>query len=305
MAPRNRPAKYWDNRVKKVKSTLFPGLCPCHSDHVNLVEDLSGWDDEQNSARRDPAMRRMFGAHVEGWILLAAVVAPVGAALALTPGRGHLDTADDALILVVVIVAVASTGRRLAAAIAALTSALAFDFFLTRPYNSFRITTHQDLITELLLLVVGLAVGELAARGRSHRLAASDRLDELALLHKVTELTATGQESHVVIQTAVAALRQLLVLRDCSFTRTHPVQIVAHITPQGDLTVGSKSWATESLGLPTKTVDLPARSGGWTLGHFLLAPTPGKPVSHERLIVAVAIADQVGAALVVEHPTPA
>src|SRR5665213_2971367 len=29
LAPRNRPAKYLDNRVKKVKRTLFPGLCPC------------------------------------------------------------------------------------------------------------------------------------------------------------------------------------------------------------------------------------------------------------------------------------
>src|SRR5664280_3929742 len=59
--------------------------------------------------------------------------------------------------------------------------------FLTRPYNSFRITSHQDLITELLLLVVGLAVGELAARGRTHRVAATERSDELALLHSVTE----------------------------------------------------------------------------------------------------------------------
>ncbi len=287
------------------KRALFPGLCQCHSDHVNHVEELGGWDDEPMPARPGLAFRRMFHPHVEGWMFLAAVAAPVGVALALTNGRGQLNNAGAGVTEVQDWVAVAITVRRLAAAIAALTSALAFDFFLTRPYNSFRITTHQDLITELLLLVVGLAVGELAARGRSHRLTASDRLDELALLHKVTELTATGQESHVVIQTAVAALRQLLVLRDCSFARTHPVQIVARITPEGDLTVGSKSWATESLGLPTKTVDLPARSGGWTLGHFLLAPTPGKSVSHERLVVAVAIADQVGAALSVEFPIPA
>ena len=32
-------------------------------------------------------------------------------------------------------------------------------------------------------------------------------------------------------------------------------------------------------------------------GHFLLTPTPGKPVPSDRLLVAVAIADQVGVAL--------
>ncbi len=52
---------------------------------------------------------------------------------------------------------------------AALVAALAFDYFLTRPYGSFRITGHADLVTGILLLVVGLAVGELAARGRRHR----------------------------------------------------------------------------------------------------------------------------------------
>jgi K+-sensing histidine kinase KdpD len=269
------------------------------------MEHQSASSAEQTPTSSGLAIRRIFTEHTEGWILLAALLAPIITALTLTPGRGHLDTADDALILVVVIVAVASTGRRLAAATAALTSALAFDFFLTRPYNSFRITTHQDLITEILLLVVGLSVGELAARGRSHRLTATSRRDELTLLHQVTELAATGQESPIVIQTAISALCQLLILRDCSFTETDPDSTAAQITPHGDLMVGTSSWATESLGLPTKSVDLPVRNGGRTLGHFLLTPTPGSPIAPEQLIAAVAIADQVGSTLAARHPTPA
>ena len=43
------------------------------------------------------------------------------------------------------------------------------------------------------------------------------------------------------------------------------------------------------------------RSGGWLLGHFLLTPTPGQPVSPDRLLVAVAIADQVGVALAADE----
>ncbi len=236
--------------------------------------------------------------------MLAAVVAPVAAAAALIPGRGHLDSADNALILVVVIVAVASTGRRAAAAVAALVSAVAFDFFLTRPYNSLRISRHADLTTEILLLVVGLAVGELAARGRRYRDAAGEGRHQLALLHSVTERNASGQEPEAVVAAASGELRELLDLRDCRYSEREPPGITARVSPAGDVTVGSEVWSTADLGLPTRNVDLPVRAGGWLLGHFLLTPTPGRPVSHERLQVAVTIANQVGSALVNDDSRP-
>jgi len=229
--------------------------------------------------------------------MAAAVAAPLAASVALIQARGHLDSADNALILVVVIVAVASTGRRLAAAVAALVSALSFDFFLTRPYGSFRISRHSDLITEILLLVVGLAVGELAARGRHHRTAAGIGRQQLAALHSVTELAASGQDTRLVVAAATDELRELLELRDCRFTGRDPGGLTARVTPAGEVTVGKELWATEDLGLPSRNVDLPVRSGGWLLGHFVLTPTPGHPVSHQSLLVAVALADQVGAAL--------
>ena len=49
------------------------------------------------------------------WLPLLAVLGPVVVALALTPWRDRLAGADDALILVVVIVAVATAGYRWAA----------------------------------------------------------------------------------------------------------------------------------------------------------------------------------------------
>jgi hypothetical protein len=51
---------------------------------------------------------------------LVPIVGPLGAAALLIPGRGHLDSADDALILVLVTVAVALRGNRAAAALCAL-----------------------------------------------------------------------------------------------------------------------------------------------------------------------------------------
>ena len=259
------------------------------------------WQQGQDAGARPSAARRPV-VGVDTWIMVAAVVAPIAAAAVLIPWRSQLDTADTALFLVVVIVAVASTGRRMAAATAALVSALSFDFFLTRPYQSFRITSHSDFITEILLLVVGLAVGELAARGRHHRDAAWQGRRQMALLHSVTELAATGKDPQVVVATASSELLELLFLRDCRFTAHGTEQAVARVTPDGRVTVGKDTWSTDDLGLP-RNVDLPVRSGGWLLGHFLLTPTPGKPVPSDRLLVAVAIADQVGVALAAEDPS--
>jgi K+-sensing histidine kinase KdpD len=251
--------------------------------------------------RSEPSGRRHLGLTTDGWILVAAVAAPIAMAALLIPWRDQLDAADGALFLVVVIVAIASTGRRLAAVVAALVSALAFDYFLTIPYESFRITNHQDLISEILLVVVGLAVGELAAQGRRHRDAASTAREHVAKLHAVTELAATGRDPALVVTSAASALRELLALRQCRFTRSDSGVASARVTPDGDVVIGTEVWSTEALGLPTRNVDLPVRSSGWVLGHFVLVPTPGVPVTGDQLRVAVAIADQVGAALAAEE----
>ena len=231
------------------------------------------------------------------WMLLAvAVLAPVAVALLLTPWRDRLAAADNALILVVVIVAVATAGHRWAAAVCAVASALSFDFFLTRPYGSLRITRSSDLVTEILLLVVGLAVGDLAARGRTHRVAAWQGRDHLAVLHRVTGMAAGGRDPDEVVQRAALELSRLLGLRSCTFRRGD-TGLVARVEPDGEVRLGAVSWSADDLGLPHRGVDLPVRSAGRVLGHFVLMPVPGTRVSRASLEVAVDIADQVGAAL--------
>ena len=178
-----------------------------------------GREGEPGPSGPEPAVRRRLGLTTDGWILVAAVATPIAMAAVLVPWRDQLDAADGALFLVVVIVAIASTGRRLAATLAAVVSALAFDFLLTVPYESFRITNHQDLVSEILLIVVGLAVGELAAQGQRHRDAASTSRQHVAQLHAVTELTATGRDPALVVASAASALRELLTLRECQI---HP-----------------------------------------------------------------------------------
>jgi K+-sensing histidine kinase KdpD len=233
------------------------------------------------------------------WILAgAALLTPIAVSLLLIPWRDRLTAADDALILVVVVVAVASWGNRWAAALCALASALSLDVFLTRPYGSFRISRSADLVTTILLLVVGLVVGEVAARGLKSRADARRGREHLAMLHAVNELTADGRAPEDVVAGARGELVRLLSLRSCTFARAGDIP-AATILSDGTVVIHSVAWNTEDLGLPHRGVDLPVRSGGSTLGHFVLVPVPGVPVSRDLLVVAVALADQVGAALAV------
>ncbi|MGH9081130.1 MAG: DUF4118 domain-containing protein [Acidimicrobiales bacterium] len=238
------------------------------------------------------------------WLIwLLAVVAPVGTALALIPGRGQLSAANDALIFVVVTVAIATSGRRGAAALAALVSAATFDFFLTHPYQSFRIDDQADLTTELLFVVVGLIVGELAARGRRYRTAAAEGRYGLDRIHGVGEQIVKGEDPDFIMMNVATQLRELLALQDCRFTGDRPSGKGAWIQTDGTVRLNPLRWPAASVGLPTRQVELPVRGGGRVLGTFILTPTPGEPISHERCVVAVALTDQLGAALAARSGT--
>ena len=64
---------------------------------------------------------------------------------------------------------------RLAGVLCALSAGVWFDFFLTEPYNRFTIDDRADAETTVLLLLVGVAVTELCARGRRQAALASPR----------------------------------------------------------------------------------------------------------------------------------
>jgi PAS domain S-box-containing protein len=92
-------------------------------------------------------------------LLATGLVAPLVAALILLPLRNSLTSA--AMLMVLVVVGVASTGDRLAGWLAALSAGLWFDRILTPKH-----ATAADVETTLVLLLVGVAVTEIAHRGR-------------------------------------------------------------------------------------------------------------------------------------------
>jgi poly-gamma-glutamate capsule biosynthesis protein CapA/YwtB (metallophosphatase superfamily) len=237
------------------------------------------------------------GAHRTWWALLAGLSGPPAVAAALVPLRHAIDNANVALLLATSVVAVASLGRRSAAVVAAVSAMVWFDFFHTQPYQSFRINSRDDVVTATVLLAVGLLVGELAVRGRRHRAAAREGSSDIALIHSVAELVAAGEPADYVVLVVATQLQGLLALRDCRFERPASDRLMARIERSGDVVIGELRWGVHSMGFPGREVELPVVVRGETVGRYVLVPTPGVPVSFDRRVVAVAVADQVGSAL--------
>ncbi len=95
------------------------------------------------------------------WSAFGAIAAIAVAGL-LVPVRSTIDNTNVALILVLVVVAAATFGGRTAGAVTSIVSALAFNYFQTEPFYTLRISDRDDIVSAVLLLVVGLAVGEIA-----------------------------------------------------------------------------------------------------------------------------------------------
>ncbi|MGZ8751917.1 MAG: DUF4118 domain-containing protein, partial [Acidimicrobiia bacterium] len=119
-------------------------------------------------------------------------LAPIAVAALLVTVRSELVAANLALIMVLVVVGAAVIGGRAGGAIAAVMSVISYDFFLTEPYLSFRIESADDIETTILLLVIGLVVGQLVTIGRRRGRAAEEAHEEITRLHRVAELAAGG-----------------------------------------------------------------------------------------------------------------
>jgi K+-sensing histidine kinase KdpD len=231
--------------------------------------------------------------------LIAGVVLPFGSAAALVPLRDDIDNTNVALLLVVTVVAVAASGRRPAALVAAASSAASFNLLHTQPYGSLRIHSSNDLRTDLFLLAVGVAVGEIAAWGRREHLAAESTRRDLAVVGGISGLAADGESPDRVLTMTAAELTHLLELESCTFEFVPPGgDLTPHIRRDGSVHWGPNVWDAARWGLPTVGADLAVQSGGRIMGRFFLHPTVGVPISAERLRLAATLADQAGAALV-------
>src|SRR5438093_4744284 len=142
---------------------------------------------------------------------------PIVVAAALVPLRGHVAAVNVALLLTLVVVTMGALGGRAAGALGAVTAAMSFDFFFTRPYLSFVIHDADDVEMTALLLALGLLSGWLASQLRwtRHRLAGGR--SELDRIRHLAGEVARGSDPADVILTAQTELSDLLGLAGCTF----------------------------------------------------------------------------------------
>ncbi|MGZ4689987.1 MAG: DUF4118 domain-containing protein [Acidimicrobiia bacterium] len=225
----------------------------------------------------------------------AGAVVPILVAAALVPFRHDLDRATLVLVLVVVVVGVARTSDRIAAVIAAVSAAASFDFFLTRPYTSLRITSADDLEVATMLLVIGLIVGQLAISGRRLRTDADRARDELHRLEAVADRIAKEPELLGLVEMVEGQVAKVMDLASCRFSLARPP--VPELRADGTVESSSHTLVDGEFALPAEGVGLLVENAGVPMGWLRLVPDRRVGVSLETRKVAVALAQQLGAAL--------
>ena len=229
--------------------------------------------------------------------IVAALAAPLAAAAVLLPFRGSWPNTNVALLLVVVVVAVAAMGNRVAGGLAAVWAAIWFDFFFTLPYYRFTIRSSADVTTAVLLLVTGIAVSQLAARVRQLKVVAITDAGYLAQIHETAALAKSARFPDAVVDHVKGELIRLLDLEGSRFEYGSLLGHPPRLEPDGAITVGLSRWDIEQWGLPGDEIELRTFGNGHYFGRFMLKARPGSKPSLQARLVAVALADEAGRAL--------
>lgn len=242
-------------------------------------------------------------ARAEWWtaaVRSGAALGPLAICALLATDRRDVTQVIAVLVLVLWVVLAASTADRVAALIAAVSGGLWFDFFLARPYHRFAIADTAHIIATVLLVLIGVAVAELALWGRRQQAGAARRSGYLdGLLASAAAIREGGTPARAVTEIAARQIAETLDVERCTFV-DGPIRDARIAVLAQDGTVvraGHRSDVTR-LGMPTdEYVAIPVQRGPTVLGYFRVSSAT--QVSHpsgEQCRVAVLLADQVAGA---------
>ena len=233
-------------------------------------------------------------------VRLVSVAAPLVTCLVLSTVRDQVTVATSVLLLVVWVVGAAATGDRLAGVLAAISAGAWFDFFLTEPYLRFTIADPDDVEATLLLVLISLAVTEVALWGHRQQTQAALRSGYLDGVLAAARAVAEGDLPTSSVTDVVARqIAEVLAADSCGYVEG-PVRDarVAVLDHDGVLTRNGRAVDVDRTGLPTdEYLAVLVRRGPDVVGHFLLSTTSHSTYpTREQRRVAVLMADQVAAA---------
>ena len=229
---------------------------------------------------------------------IGALVAVAVAGL-LGAFRGELNPANGALVLVLVVIVAAATRGRGAGVAPRRVAAGGLGLLRQPPGPSLAIKSSDDVVTTILLVVVGLAVGTIATdrwEARAHGRAGTE---EVAGLYRVAGLTADGADTATVVRAVEEEVASVLHLRECRFARVPADPPVPVMDPSGRIAT-PYLFEGDGFALPAEGVALPVNDGDHTLGWLICQPSEGcVGVSRDRRRAGLALASFLALALAV------
>jgi two-component system sensor histidine kinase KdpD len=255
-----------------------------------------------------PADRRSAAAQMRGLaIALLMVAGSTLLGLAIAPRWGN--SAVDLLYLPAVIAAAVIAGRG-PSLIAALVSALAYNFFFTAPHLTFRIDNPNDVATVFVLLAVAVVTSHLAASVRKQAQRAEAHADRNATIAGLARqlLSCTNEQDVADVST-----RELARIFDCNAmllsggtdqsvlsSAPMPLQLTPNDSAAAALVAetGARAGRGVDRAVPTEWQFHPIRSGHGVLAIMGLARDDGVPaVGADQLPLLDSLLDQAALAL--------
>jgi K+-sensing histidine kinase KdpD len=229
----------------------------------------------------DPAAR------VVVW-LAAVFLGPLVAGL-LTLARPQLHENHVTLVLVLAVAVVSAAGLRPAGLVAAVTTALAYDYFWTEPFYAFQIFDTDDIVTVLLLALVGAAIEQLSWWGGRQRAAAARRSDYLTALSQAAEPIAP--EAHAATLATISdAVRSVLDADSSRLVLDGEGLPDTVLHGDGSVTRAGRIVDVDREGLPTDDViAIPLSRPGSPPAYFAVtaASRVARPQAEQRQVAAL------------------
>ncbi len=137
-----------------------------------------------------------------GAILWVAAAAGMSAAL-----RAVIGSEDVPLVLLLAVVGAALTGGRGPAVCAAVLAVATFDFFFVPPHFTLAVEEPRAIVTFVVMLVVGLALGTVTHRLRTEARAARAGETRLRVLYALSRAVASGAGAARIGEAVAESLR--------------------------------------------------------------------------------------------------
>ena len=146
-------------------------------------------------------------------LLLGIVIASLAAAtVAAWLLETYVGVPNASVVYIAAVVATALTAGMIGAIVAASASFLVYNFFFTQPLHTFAIDDPEDWLGVILLLFVGIVVGQLAALQRSRTEMALARERESRALFAVSRELAIRESTPAVLPTIARILQDETVM---------------------------------------------------------------------------------------------